>query len=80
MKKNIKYVWAIDTVVERRSKNSVRHGIIKGKKYEVFSEFKTEEMNSGVCYIVLTESNNLIPFDSKYFITDLEYESKKYNI
>jgi len=80
MKKDIKYVWAIETIVERRSKSSVKHGIIKGKKYEVFSEFETDEMLSGLCYIILTESNNLMPFDSKYFITDLEYESKKYNL
>jgi len=80
MKKDKKYVWAINTVVERRTKSYVKQGIVKGKKYKVFSEFETDEMNSGLCYIVLTESNNLMPFDSKYFISDLEYESKKYNL
>lgn len=80
MKKDVKYVWAKQNVVEDRTFGSTKYGIIKGKRYEVHSEFETEEVASGLCYVVLTENNKLTGYDSDYFITDLEYEAKKYNL
>ncbi|MCF7866768.1 hypothetical protein K9L67_06005 [Candidatus Woesearchaeota archaeon] len=80
VEKNVKYVWAKQNVVEDRTFGSTKFGIMKGKRYEVHSEFETDEVSSGLCYVVLTEYNKLTGYDSNYFITDLEYESNKYNI
>ncbi len=80
MKKGVKYVWAKQNVVENRAFGSTKYGVIEGKKYKVHSEFETDEVDSGHCYVILTENDKLTGYDSNYFITDVEYESKKYNI
>ena len=41
--------------------------IIKGKEYEIYSEFLTEKMYSGKCYVVLCENGKFIGLDSEYF-------------
>jgi hypothetical protein len=76
MKKLDKYVWAKQNVL---IENKIK-GITKNKKYLVYSEFKTNDTFSGLCYVIKSDSGVIIGFDADYFIDDLEVESKKYNI
>ena len=38
-----------------------------GKTYEICSEFETDKMFSGVCYVVKTDIGTFQGFDSGYF-------------
>ena len=73
---NFELAWAKqDVIYENRT-----YGLIKHKQYKIYSKFKTDKMDSGVCYIILSENNRFIGYDSSYFMDEVEYESAKYNL
>jgi len=41
--------------------------VIAGKEYELYSEFLTEKMYSGKCYVILCEDGKFHGIDSDYF-------------
>jgi len=41
--------------------------IVLGKVYELYTEFITEKMFSGTCYVVLAEDRHIHGLDSDYF-------------
>ena len=41
--------------------------IIDGRVYDLYSEFITEKMFSGKCYVVLCEDGEMHGLDSEYF-------------
>lgn len=55
-----------NTTVENKNNHLVSL-IIKGKEYAIKSEFLTEKMFSGKCYMVLTEVGTYVGLDSDYF-------------
>lgn len=76
-KKKYEKVWALQNVM---LKNHDKYGIIKGKPYNIYSKFESDDFGSGLCYVILAENDELVEYDSSYFITDLEYKSNKYNL
>ena len=55
--------------------------LIEGQKYRLYSEFETGAMISGKCFVVLTDNNHFIGFDSGYFLEEYQWEAeKKYNL
>jgi hypothetical protein len=41
--------------------------IVVDKEYDVYSEFITEKMFSGICYVILGEDNQFHGLDANYF-------------
>ena len=41
--------------------------IVIGNEYELYTEFITEKMFSGTCYVVLAEDGHIHGLDSDYF-------------
>ena len=54
--------------------------LTKGQKYKLYAEFETGSMLSNRCFVVLTNNNHFIGFDSKYFEEEYQCDAKKYNI
>ena len=55
--------------------------LTKGKKYSLYAEFETGAMLSDMCFVVLTDNNQFIGFDSNYFMEEHEWvASNKYNL
>ena len=76
-KKTYEKVWAKQNVM---LKSHDKYGVIEGKSYDLYSKFESDEFNSGVCYVILAENNELVEYDSNYFITELEYKVNQYNV
>jgi len=60
--------------MKKKAKESVDRGnyqvgylIIAGLEYEIKTEFLTERMNSGKCYIILCDDGRYHGIDSGYF-------------
>lgn len=57
-------------------KDEAPRELTKGKKYRLYAEFPTGAMLSGKCFVVLTDNNHFIGFDSDYFIEEFEWMPK----
>lgn len=62
-------------------KDEAPRELTKDNKYRLYSEFDTDAMLSGKCFVVLTDNNHFIGFDSGYFLEEYQWEAeKKYNL
>jgi hypothetical protein len=61
-------------------KEDAPRDLTKGQKYKLYAEFETGAMISNRCFVVLTNNNHFIGFDSEYFVEEYQWDAKKYNI
>lgn len=55
--------------------------LTKGKKYRLYAEFETGAMLSGKCFVVLSNTNDFMGYDSNYFLEEFQWDAtKKYNL
>jgi len=54
--------------------------IIKDKKYVIYSEVEKETFENNIGYVILTETNEFLVFDSLFFFTDKQMKARDFNL
>ena len=54
--------------------------IIKDKKYLIYSEVEKEGFGNGIGYVVLSETNEFLVFDSLFFFTEKQRKARDFNL
>jgi len=54
--------------------------ITKGKKYMIYSEVEKEGFENGIGYVVLSDTDEFLVFDSLFFFTEKQMKAKDFNL